>query len=103
MIQNRWCGIFQCFLRRKLALPTRKIRSVEEFLAKFPEVKDVFLDGTERKVQRPKSKKRQNKLYSGKKKGTMRKNIVVSDERKRILVLTPTKSGRRHDKRLADK
>lgn len=90
-------------LGRKLALPKRKIHSVEEFLQKYPEVKDVFLDGTERRVQRPKNKKRQNKLYSGKKKGTMRKNIVVSDEKKRILVLTPTKSGRRHDKRLADK
>lgn len=90
-------------LGRKLALPKRKINSVEEFLQKFPEVKDVFLDGTERRVQRPKNKKEQNKLYSGKKKGTMRKNIVVSDEKKRILVLTPTKSGRRHDKRLADK
>ena len=29
--------------------------------------------------------------------------MVVSDDKKRILVLTPTKSGRRHDKRLFDK
>ena len=28
---------------------------------------------------------------------------MVSNEKKRILILTPTKSGRRHDKRIADK
>ena len=49
------------------------------------------------------SQKRQKKLYSGKKKSHTRKNVILSDERNRILVLTKTKSGRRHDKRLADK
>lgn len=90
-------------LGRKLVLPERRISSVEEFLAKFPGVKDVFGDGTDRRIQRPKSPKRQNKTYSGKKKAHTRKQIVLADERKRILVLTPTKSGRRHDKRLSDK
>jgi len=90
-------------LKRKLVLPERKINSVEEFLQKFPEVRDVFLDGTERKVQKPVNKKKRNKLYSGKKKATTRKNIVMTDEHKKILVLTPTKSGRRHDKKLTDK
>jgi DDE superfamily endonuclease len=90
-------------LGRRLVLPKRKISSIKEFMEAFPEVKDVFLDGTERRVEKPKKKKRHNKLYSGKKKGTTRKNIIVADEKKRVLVLTPTKSGRRHDKRLADK
>ncbi len=90
-------------LGRQLVLPKRQIRSVEEFLTLFPEVKDVFIDGTDRRVQRPRNPKRQNKLYSGKRKATTRKNIVVADEKKEILYLTPTKSGRRHDKRLLDK
>ena len=90
-------------LGRELVLPERKIGSVDEFLRKFPEVKDVFLDGTERRVQRPKDGRRQRKTYSGKKKANTRKNIVMSDEKKKILFLSPTKSGRRHDKRLADK
>jgi hypothetical protein len=90
-------------LKRKFVLPERKINSVEEFLQKFPEVKDIFIDGTERPVQKPVNNKRRNKLYSGKKKATTRKNIVVSDIDKRVLVLTQTKSGRRHDKRLTDK
>lgn len=95
--------ILEKTLGRKLVLPERKISSVEEFLRKFPEAKDVFGDGSERRIQRPKSRKRQNKTYSGKKKTHTRKQIVLADEHKRILVLTPTKSGRRHDKRLADK
>lgn len=90
-------------LGREIVLPERKIHSVEEFLEKFPEAKDVFFDGTERRIQRPKNKKRQTKLYSGKKKANTRKNVIVSDEKKRILFLSPTKSGRRHDKRIVDK
>lgn len=90
-------------LGREIVLPERKIRTVEEFLEKFPEAKDIFFDGTERRIQRPKNKKRQNKLYSGKKKANTRKNVIVSDEKKRILFLSPTKSGRRHDKRIVDK
>jgi hypothetical protein len=90
-------------LGREIVLPERKIASVQEFMEKFPEVKDVFFDGSERRIQRPISKRRQNKMYSGKKKTATRKNIIVSDDMKRILFLSPTKSGRRHDKRLFDK
>lgn len=96
-------GALERALGRKLVLPERKITSVEEFFEKFPEARDIFPDGTERPVQRPKDAKKRKKLYSGKKKRFTRKTIVVADEKKRILILTPTKSGRRHDKRLLDK
>lgn len=42
-------------------------------------------------------------MYSGKKKAHARKNVVMSDENGRILMVSPTKPGRRHDTRLADK
>ena len=87
-------------LGREIVLPERKIRSVEEFLEKFPEVKDILLDGTERKIQRPKYKKSQKRNYSGKKKTHTRKNLVVVDENKRILALSATRMGRTHDKRI---
>jgi hypothetical protein len=90
-------------LGRNLVLPKRKINSPEEFFKLFPEAKEIFLDGTERRVEKPKNLKKRNKLYSGKKKTTTRKTVVVNDNKKRILVVTPTKSGRRHDKRIADK
>jgi hypothetical protein len=95
--------VLEMALGRHMVLPQRKITSPEEFFRLFPEAKEVFLDGTERRVQKPKSLKRRKKLYSGKKKTTTRKTIVMNDGKRRILVLSPTKSGRRHDKRIADK
>ena len=90
-------------MKRKLVLPQRKITTPEEFERLFPEVREVFADGIERSIQRNKIKKRQQKSYSGKKKMHTRKSVVIADKRRRILVITKQKSGRRHDKRLADK
>lgn len=95
--------VLESALGRKLVLPERKATSLEEVFERVPGLKDIFLDGTERRVQRPRNKKKQNKLYSGKKKGTTRKTIIVNNEKKKIVFMSPTKSGRRHDKRLADK
>lgn len=90
-------------LARKIALPKRQINSVEEWLRIHPELKDIMIDGMERRINKPKKIKKRNKLYSGKKKSTTRKTIVVTDDKRHILLLTKTKSGRRHDKRLLDK
>ena len=95
--------VLEMALGRNLVLPKRKISSPEEFFKLFPEAKEVFLDGTERRVEKPKSIKKRNKLYSGKKKTTTRKTVIANDRHKRILIVTPTKSGRRHDKRIVDK
>jgi len=103
----RWVAhivpVLELTMQRKLLLPERKITSIEEFQKRFPEITELMIDGTERRRQRPKKKKSQQKTYSGKRKAHTRKNIVVTDTKRRILVLTKTKSGRRHDKRLADK
>lgn len=90
-------------LGRHVVLPERKLHSPEEFFRLYPEAREVFMDGTERRTQKPGNLKRRNRLYSGKKKATTRKTVIISDEKRRILFLSPTKSGRRHDKRLADK
>jgi len=95
--------ILELTMKRKFILPQRKISDPEEFLRLYPEVAEVFVDGVERLRQRPKKKKAQQKTYSGKKKQHTRKSVVVTDKKKRILVITKQKSGRRHDKRLADK
>ena len=95
--------ILEMTLGRNLALPKRKARSMEEVFEKCPELKDVFIDGTERRIQRPKNIKKRNRLYSGKKKSTTKKTIVLSNEKKGILYITPSRSGRRHDKRTTDK
>jgi len=84
-------------LGRKIVLPERKLRSPEEFFARFPEVKEIWVDGTERPVRRAKNKSKQEKYYSGKKKRHTVKNLVVSDRNKRILALTGTVAGKKHD------
>lgn len=69
---NRWfhtlLPLLEKALDRRLVLPKRKIQNMEEFLKFFPDIQDVFVDATERRVQRPKNNKKQKRLYSGKKK-----------------------------------
>ena len=64
---HRLMPILETALGKKQALPERKIDSIEEFMAKFGEVQEVIIDGTERPVQRPKDAERQKEHYSGKK------------------------------------
>ena len=78
-------------------LPSRKISSISEFRRLFPGVQEVILDGSERPIQRPKKRKNHKKSYSGKKKRHTRKNIYLTTKEKKILCITPTKSGKIHD------
>ncbi len=89
--------VMESTLGKKLALPTRKITSVKEFFEAFPEAKEVFLDGTERPIQRPKDKARQTANYSGKKKRHTRKNIILSTRKRRVGYVSPTTEGKEHD------
>lgn len=95
--------ILEQTMKRKLVLPQRRISDPKEYFKLFPEAREVFADGIERSIQRSKNKKKQQKNYSGKKKMHTRKSVIISDNKKRVLILTKQKSGRRHDKRLADK
>lgn len=90
-------GILETTLGKKLALPARQLKSVEAFFKAFPEAKEVFVDGTERPIQRPKNKARQKANYSGKKKRHTRKNLIISTKKKRIGFLSETVEGKRHD------
>lgn len=100
---KKFLPVLEQTLGHACVLPKRKIRSVEEFFQAFPASKDIFIDGAERPIERPKNSSRRRKLYSGKKKRCTRKILVAVTESRRIAVMTPTKSGRRHDKRLGDK
>ena len=95
--------ILEKALCRKLVLPKRKVSSVEEFFQMFPEAKEVMLDGVERPTVRSRKGKTQNKHYSGKKKRHTRKNLVLVNGQRKILLLTPTKHGKIHDKKMSDK
>jgi Helix-turn-helix of DDE superfamily endonuclease len=65
---HRLLPILETTLGYKQVLPERQVRSIEEFLEHFPDVREVILDGTERPVQRPQDPDKQKSHYSGKKK-----------------------------------
>ena len=89
--------VLEATLGKKMVLPARSIGSIDEFFAIFPEAKEVFIDGTERPIQRSKDKKRQKANYSGKKKRHTRKNIVITNRKRKIGILTKTTEGKEHD------
>ena len=103
---NRWVhrlqGILETALGKNMVLPERKLESIEQFLARFPEVREVILDGTERPVQRPKDAEKQKEHYSGKKKRHTRKHITGSTRTKRVILLSEARAGKIHDKRQLD-
>jgi hypothetical protein len=95
--QQYLTGILEKALGRKLALPKRQLRSIEEFHRLFPGVKNIFIDGTERPIRRPKNAERQKQNYSGKKKRHTRKNLVISDKKRKVGFLGKTAAGSKHD------
>jgi hypothetical protein len=97
---HRLLWVLETTLGEKQVLPVRKLRSMAEFTQRFPDVKEVIVDGTERPVQRPQNRERQKEYYSGKKKRHTCKQITVSTRKKRVIILTKTRAGNIHDKRL---
>lgn len=95
--QEQLTEILEKTLDKKMVLPKRRLKRVEEFFEMFPEAKEVFVDGTERPVQRPKDSQAQKDTYSGKKKRHTIKNIVITDKRRRVGFLSKTEGGRQHD------
>ena len=64
---------------------------------------DLMIDGTERRRQRPKDGEKQEQHYSGKKKTHTDKNLVlVNNQSKKVIYLSPTVGGQTHDKKMAD-
>ncbi len=99
---HRLLPILESALDRELMLPKRQLHSVAEFISCFPEAERVMLDGVERPIQRPQDKDRQQRTYTGKKKRNTRKHLGMSDQAKRILLLSPVKNGSHHDKSMLD-
>jgi DDE superfamily endonuclease/Helix-turn-helix of DDE superfamily endonuclease len=96
---HRLLPILETTLGYKQVLPVRKLRSIEEFIERFPDIREVIIDGTERPVQRPQDPDKQKAHYSGKKKRHTRKHITGSTRQKRVILLTKARPGKVHDKR----
>jgi hypothetical protein len=63
---------------------------------------EFIIDGTERRLNRPKDKDAQKEYYSGKKKSHTVKNKVISQRRGKVVFLSDTYEGKKHDKAICD-
>jgi len=64
---------------------------------------DLIIDGTERRRQRSQDEIQQQAQYSGKKKTHTDKNLVlVNCHSQKVVYLSATQPGKKHDKKLAD-
>jgi hypothetical protein len=100
---NQWIHLLHPLLNQALAavgeLPARDAQSLE---LDEDAVGAYFQDGTERPIPRPTDPDTQEQYYSGKKKQHTIKNIVVIDALCKIILLTFTCEGKKHDKKAAD-
>lgn len=88
---------YELSLKRKL----HRINSFEAWIEEYPELKEFLVDATERAIQRPKNNKLQQFYYSGKRKThTVKNQLFVSPNSKKILAVSDSVEGKRADKRL---
>ena len=105
---NQWLHRLLPILRKALivigVMPERDGRKFAQSARRQRESADYIIDGTERRRQRPKKAKKQAIHYSGKKKAHTDKNVViVNTQSKRVGYLSPTRAGKTHDKKVADR
>lgn len=94
-------GVLFGALGYQLHLPQVRIRHLNHWLTICPVLKEFLVDATERPVQRPKDNQQQERYYSGKKKRhTVKNQVYVHPRTKRILAVSDTVEGKRHDKKL---
>jgi DDE superfamily endonuclease/Helix-turn-helix of DDE superfamily endonuclease len=100
---HRLLPVLQAALDTLGVLPERTGRAFARHERQHKEPRDLIIDGTERRRQRPKSPKKQAQHYSGRKKMHSDKNLIIVNTRsKRIGYLSPTVAGKRNDKAVAE-
>jgi hypothetical protein len=83
--------------------PERDGRQVAALLTASEGGANLSLDATERGLQRPVNAEKQKEKYSGKKKTHTDKNLLLANENTRkIVYLSATVEGKKHDKKLAE-
>lgn len=102
---NEWIHRLSELLNQALGyemqLPERRAANLEAVLSACPSLAFI-MDGTERPINRPKDKEKQKSHYSGKKKAHTVKNNVITERGGKVVYLSGTCEGKRHDKKLAD-
>ncbi|MGV0027419.1 transposase [Phormidesmis priestleyi] len=82
-------------------LPEREPAKLEAVLTTCPSL-EFIIDGTERPINRPQDKADRKTYYSGKKKAHTLKNNVITQRGGKVLFLSDTYEGKKHDKKIAD-
>ncbi len=83
--------------------PSREGEKVADLIEASEGGAHLSIDATERRLQRPVNKDKQKEKYSGKKKAHTAKNLLLANENtKRVVYLSPTVEGKKHDKKLAE-
>lgn len=102
-VANKWIHILHPCLNHALERAGEKPARRASELELPPEKGQLFFqDGTERPIPRPKNQEIQGIFYSGKKKRHCIKNNVLVNQQAKIILLTPTCEGKKHDKKIAD-
>ena len=84
-------------------LPERRPTQLTDHLAKSGETQ-FGIDGTDRRIQRPKKPGVQAQYYSGKKKTHIIKNdLIAAVSSRKVKYLSKTYAGKIHDKKICDK
>jgi hypothetical protein len=82
--------------------PARQARDLNQLLQEQPELEELIIDGTERRLPRPQHRGKQKRFYSGRKKRHAVKNVLIVGQR-RVLWGSPTVPGKCHDKKVAER
>lgn len=98
---HRLTGLLNEALGQEQQLPERRAANLETVLNCCPSL-EFLIDGTERPINRPKDKDKRKRYYSGKKKGHSVKNNVITERGGKVVYLSGTCEGKKHDKKLAD-
>ncbi|MEM1279645.1 MAG: transposase family protein [Cyanobacteria bacterium P01_H01_bin.152] len=81
--------------------PQREPANLETVLQNCPSL-EFMLDGTERRINRPKDKTDRKTYSSGKRQAHTVKNLVIHDRKGKVRYLSDTYEGKQHDKAIAD-
>ncbi len=98
---HRLSRVLNSALGYERQLPEREPAKLEAVLSACPSL-EFMLDGTERPLNRPKDKANRKTYYSGKKKTHTAKNLVINHRGGKVLYLSDTYEGKKHDKKIAE-
>ena len=104
---NEWIHKLSKILREALdrisQLPERAAHSLISSLQHIADNEELAIDGTERRRQRPNDSEKQKEYYSGKKKAhTVKNNVIIEVESRKVVYQSQTYPGKKHDKKICD-